>query len=258
MSIAGWDKDIGQVDYGGFPKRAKEECYRPGRRRVTMQEESWPYQPEELVMPAFSNVALFLIAALGYLIVPGPAVLYITGRSVAQGRRAGLASVLGIELASLTHVVAAAFGLSALLLTSPLVFDIVKYLGAAYLIYLGLRALLTQEKPDREPASSEGSFSQLSAQGFLVNLLSPKSALFFYAFLPQFVDQAGRAAAVQVLLLGALFVVLACCTDSLYCLLGSTAGQWLIGKARFGRIRRYAAGSIYIMIGLTAALVGLH
>ncbi|MCL5257122.1 MAG: LysE family translocator [Chloroflexi bacterium] len=217
-----------------------------------------PYQLEVSAMPQFSNVAIFLLAALGYLIIPGPAVLYITSRSVAQGRRAGLASVLGIELASLTHVALAAFGLSALLLASPLLFDIVKYLGAAYLISLGVRTLLAREGSERESAAAEGSFSQFSTQGYLVNLLSPKSALFFYAFLPQFVDPAGAAVVVQVFLLGALFVVLACCTDSAYCLLGSTAGQLFTGSARFGIIKRYASGGVYIIIGLTAAMVGPH
>src|SRR5258708_37365970 len=150
-------------------------------------------------MPTLSTIALFLLAALGLLLFPGPAVLYIITRSVAQGRRAGLASVLGVELASLTHAVAAALGLSALLLTSALAFSVVKYLGAAYLIYLGVRTLLLREERQQTPVQGSKNFSQLFAQGFLVNLLNPKTALFFYAFLPQFVDPTRGAIVGQIL-----------------------------------------------------------
>jgi threonine/homoserine/homoserine lactone efflux protein len=207
-------------------------------------------------MPALSTIAFFLLAALGLLLLPGPAVLYIITRSVIQGERAGLASVLGIELASLTHAVAAALGLSALLLTSALAFSVVKYLGAAYLVYLGVRTLLAREERQQVPVQVPKSFSQLFAQGFLVNLLNPKTALFFYAFLPQFVDPTRGAVVGQILLLGALFVLLASCTDSLYALLGSTVGKFLIRKAYFRQIQRYVAGCVYIVLGLIVAVTG--
>ncbi len=207
-------------------------------------------------MPALSTIAFFLLAALGLLLLPGPAVLYIITRSVAQGRRAGLASVLGIELASLTHAVAAALGLSALLLTSAFVFSVVKYLGAAYLIYLGVRTLLSREERQQAPVQVPKSFSQLFAQGFLVNLLNPKTALFFYAFLPQFVDPTRGAVVGQILLLGVVFVLLASCTDSLYALLSSTVGKFLTRKAHFKHTQRYVAGSVYIVLGLTVAVTG--
>jgi len=207
-------------------------------------------------MPALSTVALFLLAALGLLLIPGPSVLYIITRSVAQGKRAGLASVLGVELASITHVAAAALGLSALLLTSAVAFSVVKYLGAAYLIYLGVRTFLAREENQQAQAPAPKSFSQLFAQGFLVNLLNPKTALFFYAFLPQFVNPVRGPVAGQILLLGALFVLLASCTDCLYALLGSTVGRWLTRNARFRPIRRYVTGSIYIVLGVTAAVAG--
>ena len=207
-------------------------------------------------MPALSTIAFFLLAALGLLLIPGPSVLYIITQSVAQGRRAGLASVLGIELASLTHAVAAALGLSALLLTSALAFSVVKYLGAAYLIYLGVRTLLARDESHRPPVQAPKSSAQLVAQGFLVNLLNPKTALFFYAFLPQFVNPSRGAAVGQILLLGALFVLLASCTDSLYALLSSTVGKFLTRKAHFRHIQRYVMGSVYIVLGLTAAITG--
>jgi threonine/homoserine/homoserine lactone efflux protein len=207
-------------------------------------------------MPVLSTLAFFLLAALGLLLIPGPSVLYIVTRSAAQGRRAGLASVLGIELASLVHTVAAALGLSALLLTSALAFSVVKYLGAAYLVFLGVRALLAREEGQQALALPPRSLSQLFTQGFLVNLLNPKTALFFYAFLPQFADPARGAVVGQVLLLGGLFVLLAACTDSLYALLGSTVGQWLSRNTRFRRVQRYVTGSVYIVLGVTAAVTG--
>ncbi len=201
-------------------------------------------------------IAFFLLAALGLLLIPGPAVLYIVSRSVTQGRRAGLASVGGIELASLAHAVAAALGLSALLLASALAFDVVKYLGAAYLIFLGARVLLTREDRNREPVQIRESLSQLFAQGFMVNLLNPKTALFFYAFLPQFVDPAQGGVVEQIILLGVLFVLLASCTDSCYALLGSMASKWLSRKMSFQRVQRYVSGTIYIALGLVAAFTG--
>src|SRR5579884_2118882 len=156
-------------------------------------------------MPTLSTIVLFLLAALGLLLIPGPSVVYIVTRSASQGRRAGFASVLGIEAAGFVHAAAAALGLSALLLTSALAFSIVKYLGAAYLIYLGLRTLLKREESGQITIAAPASFTRLFAQGFLVDLLNPKTALFFYAFLPQFVDPARGNVIWQMLLLGALF-----------------------------------------------------
>src|SRR5256714_3085204 len=208
------------------------------------------------MMPALSTVTLFLLAAVGLLLIPGPSVLYILTRSAAQGRRAGLASVGGIELGSLVHAVAAALGLSALLLTSALAFSIVKYLGAAYLIYLGVRTLLAREENQQALAAVPKSFSQVFAQGFFVNLLNPKTALFFYAFLPQFVAPARGAVVGQILVLGILFVLLASCTDGLYALLSSTVGKVLIRKVRFWHFQRYITRSIYIALGVTTAVAG--
>lgn len=207
-------------------------------------------------MPTLPTLSLFLLAALGLLLIPGPSVLYVITRSVEQGRRAGLASVLGIELASLVHTAAAALGLSAVLLTSALAFSVVKYLGAAYLISLGLRTLLTREKYRQAPLQVPKRFSQLFTQGFLVNLLNPKTALFFYAFLPQFVDPARGAVGAQILLFGVLFVLLASCTDSLYALLSSQVGSMLSRNGSIRRVQRYVTGSVYIVLGITTAIVG--
>lgn len=150
-------------------------------------------------MLTWSTIMLFTLAALGLLLIPGPSVVYIVTHSAVQGKRAGLASVLGIELAGLIHAIAAALGLSALLLSSAIAFSVVKYLGAVYLIYLGMRTLLTRQKPQQAAIVVPKSFSRLFIQGFLVDLFNPKTALFFYAFLPQFVDPARGAIVGQML-----------------------------------------------------------
>src|ERR1700722_12711753 len=143
----------------------------------------------QIVLPPPTSIGLFAIAALALLLIPGPAVLYIVSRSLAQGRLAGLVSNLGIHAGTMVHVVAASLGLSALLMTSALAFAAVKYLGAAYLIWLGLRRIFG---PDAAPDATRGTlrqgYLQLVRDGFIVNLFNPKTALFFLAFLPQFAD----------------------------------------------------------------------
>jgi threonine/homoserine/homoserine lactone efflux protein len=207
-------------------------------------------------MFSLSTLAVFILAALGLLVVPGPAVMYIITRSVAQGRKAGLASVLGIEMASLCHSVAAAFGLSAVLLASALAFRVVKYAGAAYLVYLGIKALLAKDVSASAQAVAPQTSLQLFRKGLVVNLLNPKTALFFYAFLPQFVDPARGSPVLQVLLLGVLFVAMATCTDSTYAVLGSGVGRAVAGLAGFQRLKRYVTGGIYIALGVSAAVSG--
>jgi threonine/homoserine/homoserine lactone efflux protein len=200
------------------------------------------------------NLPVFLLAALILLLTPGPAVLYIIARSMDQGRLAGLVSVLSIETGNSVHVLAATFGLSAILLSSALAFTVVKYLGAAYLIYLGLRRLLARE-PEREIGSVQPqSLRRIYSQGVLVATLNPKTALFFLAFLPQFVDPLRGALPLQLLTLGGLFVAMAVCTDGMYALLASTAGGWLKRNRSILRADRFIVGSVYISLGLTAAL----
>src|SRR5512132_4573848 len=139
-------------------------------------------------MPTTATLELFALAALGLLIVPGPAVTYIVTRSIDQGRSAGLVSVLGIHTGSIVHVAAAALGLSAILASSALSYGIVKYVGAAYLIWLGIRALRDRGEERPSVNGKEHSLARIYAQGVVVNVLNPKTALFFLAFLPQFVD----------------------------------------------------------------------
>jgi len=204
----------------------------------------------------FSQLYLFLAATLALLLVPGPAVLYITARSANQGRLAGLVSVLAIETANFLQAVAATLGLSAILLSSALAFDVVKYLGAAYLVYLGLRKLLTREEVTVEGDVEPESLSRIYWQGFAINLLNPKTALFFFAFLPQFVNPERGNVTAQTLLLGALFVGMAIITDSLYALLASSLADKLRGNRHFQKGQRYFAGLIYVGLGITTALTG--
>lgn len=207
-------------------------------------------------MPEPSTLAVFLAAALVLLLTPGPAVLYIVARSIDQGRMAGLVSVLGIAIGTLFHVTAATLGLSALLLSSSLAFSVVKYLGAAYLIYLGLRKLLSREEAPAPEEVERTRLTRIFYQGIVVNVLNPKTALFFFAFLPQFVHPGRGSVASQVLVLGVTFAMLAMITDGSYALLAGSAGRWLKGNRRFLKVERYLAGSIYIGLGLTTALAG--
>ena len=203
-----------------------------------------------------SQLYLFMGAALVLLITPGPAVLYITARSASQGRLAGLVSVLAIETANFLQAAAAALGLSAILLSSALAFDVVKYLGAAYLVYIGIRKLLDSGNGSGDETVTQESLSRIYWQGFAVNILNPKTALFFLAFLPQFVDPTKGNVIGQNLLLGAVFVGMAVVTDSLYALLASSLASKLTGNRRFQTGGRYFAGLVYIGLGITTALTG--
>src|SRR6185436_7956320 len=207
-------------------------------------------------MIEFSRLYFFLGASLALLLVPGPAVLYITARSANQGRLAGLVSVLAIETANFLQAVAATLGLSAILLSSALAFDVVKYLGAAYLIYLGVRKLLVREEETANGDVKPESLSRIYWQGFAINLLNPKTALFYFAFLPQFVDPARGNVTAQTLFLGALFVGMACITDSLYALAASSLAERLRGSQHFQKGQRYFAGLVYVGLGITTALTG--
>jgi threonine/homoserine/homoserine lactone efflux protein len=207
-------------------------------------------------MIEFSQLYFFLGASLALLLVPGPAVLYITARSANQGRLAGLVSVLAIETANFLQAVAATLGLSAILLSSALAFDVVKYLGAAYLIYLGVRKLLIREEETTNGDVKPESLSRIYWQGFAINLLNPKTALFYFAFLPQFVDPARGNVTAQTLLLGAIFVGMAFITDSLYALLASSLAEKMRGSQHFQKGQRYFAGLVYVGLGITTALTG--
>jgi threonine/homoserine/homoserine lactone efflux protein len=207
-------------------------------------------------VPSLPTLALFSLAALALLAVPGPAVLYIVSQSVSHGRRAGLVSMLGIETGALFHVGAAAIGLSALLASSASAFALVKYVGAAYLIALGLLRLTRGS--EQEPRAENGGrdLRPLFLQGVAVNVLNPKTALFFLAFLPQFVRPGHGPAALQVLVLGLLFLVLATLSDAVLALIAGGAGNRLRDSRQVRFMSRYGSGSVLVGLGVAAALAG--
>ena len=204
-----------------------------------------------VVFPDSTALWLFSLAALALLLIPGPAVLYVVVQSAEQGRRVGLASVAGLHLGTLVHVAAATAGLSALIVASALAFSVVKYAGAAYLVYLGVRKLLERDPdPSLAPPPPEP-LRRAFWRGAVVNVLNPKTALFFLAFLPQFVDADSGGVWSQALVLGLLFVALGLVSDSLYALAAGTVGALL---RRRRRALRYGSGVVYVGLGAAAAL----
>lgn len=197
-------------------------------------------------MPEPSTLLLFAVSAAALVLIPGPNLVYIVTRSIEAGRRAGIASMLGVEAGTLVHVTAAAVGLSALLASSAVAFEVVRWAGVAYLVYLGVRALRSDETVEiARPAGLRRSF----AEGMLVNLLNPKVSVFFLAFLPQFVDPDRGAAATQILVLGAVFLAIASLLDLLYVLGAGLIGRRLHGGRKF-------AGGVYLALAALAAATG--
>ena len=207
-------------------------------------------------MPTISTLSLFIAATLALLVVPGPAVVYIVTRTVTQGRTAGLVSVLGIHVGSIFYVLVTSLGLSALLLASTMAFQIVKWLGVAYLIWLGVQKLWLRKTEDgsvTEPPPM--STWRIFAQGVLVNVLNPKTLVFFVAFLPQFVDPARGAVAGQLLFFGIGFIVLGILSDGTYALLASVLSGRLRRTATARRRLDLSSGLVYILLGAVAATV---
>ena len=199
-----------------------------------------------------SSLEAFAAASFLLLIIPGPAIIYILNRSVSDGREVALAAVAGLELGNFMHVIAATAGLSAVLAASATAFNIVKWMGAVYLVYVGVRTLLT--KPSALSASNTVmSPSRAFRQGFVVNTLNPKVALFFLSFLPQFIDSDNGAAWLQSLVLGLVFVVMACITDSTFAIGASSLRTFLLRGRALPFVQRWMAGSVFILLGVVAA-----
>jgi threonine/homoserine/homoserine lactone efflux protein len=208
-----------------------------------------------IAVAEWGSLGVFVAAALLLLITPGPAVLYIVARSVDQGRVAGLVSAAGVHAGTLVHIAAAAAGLSVLLAVSAALFTVVKYLGAAYLIYLGVRRLFDRTLPGGPGRARAIPWRRAFLDGAIVNVLNPKTALFFLAFLPQFVDPARGPAGPQVLALGLVFVMLGLVTDGLYAVAAGSARRWIrAASPRFMAGQRWATGGLYIGLGVAAAL----
>ncbi len=205
-------------------------------------------------MPDIGTLLTFSAAALVFFAVPGPAVLYIVTRSVTQGRTAGFASVAGIHTGSLVHIAAAVAGLTTLLVTSAAAFRAVKWAGAAYLIYLGIRTLMDRSGGGETDAPvPPAPLGRVYRQGFVVNLLNPKMAAFFLAFVPHFIDPSRNSTA-QLLVLSALFVVLGALSDGTYVLVTGSLGSRLQQHGWWRQGRRLVSGSIYLTLGVLAAV----
>ena len=206
------------------------------------------------MIPDPGTLAVFALAAFLLAVVPGPAVLYIVAQSVHGGRRAGVVSAFGIASGGLVHVLAAVIGLSALLAASAEAFTVVKLLGAAYLVWLGIRTLLSTDERigGRRP---ELTLARTYGRGVVVNVLNPKTALFFVAFLPQFVDP-HESTRGQLAVLGAIFIMIALSSDLVWALVAGTAGAVLRKSRTFLRAQRYVSGTIFVGLGALAATAG--
>jgi threonine/homoserine/homoserine lactone efflux protein len=205
-------------------------------------------------MPSLSTYAVFLATGMALLLVPGPAVLYVVTRSIEMGRAGGLASVAGITTGTIAYVALAAAGLSSLLLASTAAFDAVRYVGAAYLFLLGVRRLLGRGLDRLEAEAAPRTRRRAYAQGIVVNLTNPKTIVFVFAFLPQFVDPHARHAWLQVLVLGLSFTLLGFLSDSMYALLAGTVAERLRGSTGIARVQRWFGGGVLVGLGILAAV----
>lgn len=207
-------------------------------------------------MPTLTTLAIFVPAALILLLTPGPAVLYIVARSLDQGRLAGFVSALGVALGSLVMVAGTAAGVAALIASSAIAFTVLKYAGAVYLVYIGVRRIRSRDPVTSIAPPPRRRLSRIFWQGVVVNVLNPKTALFFLAFLPQFVDPARGSAGLQIVLLGFVFAALGTVSDTLYALLAGSVGGALRRRGGFMAASRWLVGGTFIGLGVVTALAG--
>lgn len=207
------------------------------------------------LLPPVALLVAFVAASFVLAVTPGPGVLYIVTRSLAQGHAAGLASVGGVALGNLGNAVGASIGLAALFAVSAWAFTIVKYAGAAYLVWLGAQALRAPPAAAADAPLVRIDPRRIFRDGFVVALLNPKTAMFFVAFLPQFMGP-GPATAMQSVVLGAIFVLIAAATDTAYALAAGAAAPLLARSGRLQRATRYVTGGTFIGLGILAALTG--
>lgn len=207
-------------------------------------------------MPDASTVLIVALASLVLVVIPGPAVIYILTRSVSQGRTAGMISAVGVNVGSALHVLAAAAGLSLLLASSAYAYTVVKWLGVAYLAWIGVRTLLTDDAEFTAPEMDRQSLRRIFSQGVLVNVLNPKVAIFFLAFLPQFIDQNSANPALQTLVLGMTLVTIGLISDMVYALIGGGLGDLFRRRPGAARMTRLTAGITYLALASLAAVSG--
>ncbi|MEY3164467.1 MAG: hypothetical protein RLZZ270_205 [Actinomycetota bacterium] len=208
-------------------------------------------------VPNLSDVVAFAIASIALLVIPGPAVIYVLNRSVADGRNTALAGVAGLEIGNFMHVIAATLGLSAIIAASATAFSTVKWAGALYLVFIGIRTLITRPSPP-DSRSTSATNRKAFTQGIVVNTLNPKVALFFLSYLPQFIDPDRGSPALQSFVLGSIFVVLGCCSDATYALTASALRDRLLTGRALPFVQRYVAGSVFVALGVVASTARRH
>ncbi len=202
------------------------------------------------------NFETFILAGILLNLTPGADTMYILGRSISQGKKSGIVSALGISSGALLHCIFAALGLSILLAQSALAFGIVKYAGAVYLVYLGIRALVSKSTPTTLPKETvtDQNYSKIYISGILTNVLNPKVALFFLAFLPQFIDPKYTANTLPFFILGLTFVI----TGTIWCLLLAVFSARLASKIRKNpKVKTWldkTTGFLFILLGIQLAL----
>ncbi len=202
----------------------------------------------------WSTLLTFAAGALALTLIPGPNVMFIVAQGIGQGRRASVSSALGVEAGSIVHVTAAVLGLSALLASSATAVSVIKIGGAIYLAYLGVRTLLAKsghEELEAPPAQRQ--YSRIFLNGFLINVFNPKVALFFLAFLPQFVDPARGSVSLQLMVLGLVFCAIGTSTDLIYAMISGSGGAWLRGQSKFNQYQRYVTAAVYFGMAALAA-----
>ena len=207
-------------------------------------------------MPEGTTILVVALASVVLVVIPGPAVIYILTRSVSQGRNAGLVSAVGVNLGSTVHVFAAVAGLTVLLASSATAYTAVKWAGVAYLAWIGIRTLMADDEEFTDSGVEPASLRRIFIQGVLVNMLNPKVAIFFLAFLPQFVDHNAPNAAAQTLFLGLTLVTIGLISDSVYAVIGGSIGKLFRRRPGAARISRITAGSVYLALAGIAAVAG--
>ena len=209
-------------------------------------------------MPRVQTIMLFMATALALNLTPGPSILFILSRCLGRGRSAAIASVFGLATASIIQALAPAFGLSALFVYSPLGFDIIKYCGATYLIYLGVSSFLKSGIAGVTECISgvrRPSFMKSYYEGLVTDLFNPKLLLFFFAFLPQFVDTNRGEAWEQMLILGLLFQVTGIPTNLAVAFAGGSLAGWIAHRPTLARIQNWLSGTLLIGLGIRLAFI---
>lgn len=208
------------------------------------------------ILPPAEALLAFLGASIVLAVTPGPGVIYILARSAFQGRRHGLASVAGVALGNFGNALGASLGLATLFALSSVAFTVVKWAGAAYLVYLGIKTILVRDGGSgRLAAPPVQTLWRAGRDGFFVALLNPKTTIFFAAFLPQFMSATSNVAA-QSVFLGGLFVLIAAATDTAYAVTAGTASRLVVASRPVRRAGRYLTGGVFIGLGLFTAVAG--